>query len=76
MIACGGEGLPRFFPSLDPTHVGAFGTGSAPLDKRIADMKLAKDFAMTMEEFRKLQSLAIQRETTYKPVVPQNAQSK
>jgi len=39
-------------------------------------MKLAKDFAMTMEECRKLQSLAIQRETTYKPVVPQNAQSK
>ena len=24
-----GEGLPRFFPSLDPTHVGASGTGSA-----------------------------------------------
>jgi len=24
-----GEGLPRFFPSPDPTHVGAFGTGSA-----------------------------------------------
>ncbi|XP_066380243.1 syntaxin-22-like [Miscanthus floridulus] len=44
-------------------------------DKRIADMKLAKDFAATMEEFRKLQSLAIQRETAYKPVVPQNAQS-
>lgn len=45
-------------------------------DKRIADMKLAKDFAATMEEFRKLQSLAIQRETAYKPVAPQNAQSK
>ncbi|PWZ22999.1 Syntaxin-22 [Zea mays] len=45
-------------------------------DKRIADMKLAKDFAATMEEFRKLQSLAIQRETAYKPVVPQNTQSK
>lgn len=44
-------------------------------DKRIADMKLAKDFAATMEEFRKLQSLAIQRETAYKPVAPQNAQS-
>ena len=25
-----GEGLPRFFPSPDPTHVGASGTGSAP----------------------------------------------
>ena len=24
-----GEGLPRFFPSPDPTHVGASGTGSA-----------------------------------------------
>ena len=23
------EGLPRFFPSPDPTHVGASGTGSA-----------------------------------------------
>ena len=23
-----GEGLPRFFPYPDPTHVGAFGTGS------------------------------------------------
>ena len=23
-----GEGLPRFSPSLDPTHVGASGTGS------------------------------------------------
>ncbi|CAN6233807.1 unnamed protein product [Urochloa humidicola] len=44
-------------------------------DKRIADMKLAKDFAATMEEFRKLQNIAIQREMTYKPVVPQNAQS-
>ena len=28
-----GEGLPRFFPSPDPTHVGASGTGSAPLLK-------------------------------------------
>nr|CAB3447631.1 unnamed protein product [Digitaria exilis] len=44
-------------------------------DKRVADMKLAKDFAATMEEFRKLQNIAIQRETAYKPVVPQNAQS-
>ncbi|KAL6912271.1 hypothetical protein ACP4OV_001076 [Aristida adscensionis] len=44
-------------------------------DKRVADMKLAKDFAATMEEFRKLQNLAIQRETAYKPVVPQNAQT-
>ena len=26
-----GEGLPRFFPSPDPTHVGASGTGSASL---------------------------------------------
>ena len=26
---CGGEGLPRFFPSPDPTHVRASGTGSA-----------------------------------------------
>ena len=25
-----GEGLPRFFPSPDPTHVGASGTGFAP----------------------------------------------
>jgi len=25
-----GEGLPWFFPSPDPTHVGASGTGSAP----------------------------------------------
>jgi len=25
----GGEGLPQFFPSPDPTHVGASGTGSA-----------------------------------------------
>jgi len=25
-----GEGLPRFFPSPDPTHVGASGSGSAP----------------------------------------------
>ena len=24
-----GEGLPRFFPSPDPPHVGASGTGSA-----------------------------------------------
>jgi len=24
-----GEGLPRFFPSPDPTHVGASSTGSA-----------------------------------------------
>jgi len=45
-------------------------------DKRVADMKLAKDFGATMEEFRKLQNLAIQREMAYKPVVPQNAQSK
>ncbi|CAL5019058.1 unnamed protein product [Urochloa decumbens] len=44
-------------------------------DKRVADMKLAKDFAATMEEFRKLQNLAIQRETAYKPVVHQNVQS-
>ncbi|RLN07253.1 syntaxin-22-like [Panicum miliaceum] len=44
-------------------------------DKRVADMKLAKDFGATMEEFRKLQNLAIQREMAYKPVVPQNAQS-
>jgi len=44
-----GKDLSRFIPSPNPTHVGAFGTGSAPLDKRIADMKLAKDFAMTME---------------------------
>ncbi|KAM3243109.1 hypothetical protein ACQJBY_055215 [Aegilops geniculata] len=43
-------------------------------DKRVADMKLAKDFAATMEEFRKLQNLAIQREMAYKPVVPQGAQ--
>ncbi|WVZ74032.1 hypothetical protein U9M48_022262 [Paspalum notatum var. saurae] len=43
-------------------------------DKRVADMKLAKDFAATMEEFRKLQNLAIQREMAYKPVVPQNTQ--
>lgn len=43
-------------------------------DKRVADMKLAKDFAATMEEFRKLQNLAIQREMAYKPVVPQSAQ--
>jgi len=28
---CGGEGLPQFFPSPVPTHVGASGTGSAPL---------------------------------------------
>ena len=27
---CGGEGLPRFFLSPDPTHVGASGTRSAP----------------------------------------------
>lgn len=45
-------------------------------DKRIADMKLAKDFAATIEEFRKLQNLAIQREMAYKAVVPQNAQPK
>ncbi|OEL33156.1 Syntaxin-22 [Dichanthelium oligosanthes] len=44
-------------------------------NKRVADMKLAKDFGATMEEFRKLQNLAIQREMAYKPVVPQNAQS-
>lgn len=43
-------------------------------DKRISDMKLAKDFAATMEEFRKLQNIAIQREVSYKPAVPQNAQ--
>ncbi|KAI4966278.1 hypothetical protein ZWY2020_041864 [Hordeum vulgare] len=43
-------------------------------DKRVADMKLAKDFAATMEEFRKLQNLAIQREMAYKPVVTQSAQ--
>jgi hypothetical protein len=45
-------------------------------DKRVADMKLAKDFGATMEEFRKLQNLAIQREMAYKPVDPQYAQSK
>ncbi|GJM86554.1 hypothetical protein PR202_ga02423 [Eleusine coracana subsp. coracana] len=44
-------------------------------DKRVADMKLAKDFTATMEEFRKLQNLAIQRETAYKPVVPQSAKT-
>ncbi|KAF0935492.1 hypothetical protein E2562_034275 [Oryza meyeriana var. granulata] len=45
-------------------------------DKRVADMKLAKDFATTMEEYRKLQNLAIQREMAYKPVVPQTSQPK
>jgi syntaxin 7 len=45
-------------------------------DKRVADMKLAKDFAVTMEEFRKLQNLAIQRETAYKPVVPRSAKAR
>jgi syntaxin 7 len=45
-------------------------------DKRVADMKLAKDFAATMEEFRKLQNLAIQRETANKPVVPRNAKAR
>jgi syntaxin 7 len=45
-------------------------------DKRVADMKLAKDFATTMEEFRKLQNLAIQRETAYKPFVPQSSKIK
>ncbi|TVU28149.1 hypothetical protein EJB05_19658, partial [Eragrostis curvula] len=44
-------------------------------DKRVEDMKLAKDFAAAMEEFRKLQNLAIQRETAYKPVVPQSAKT-
>lgn len=39
-------------------------------------MKLAKDFAMTMEEYGKLQNLAIQREMAYKPVVPQTSQPK
>jgi hypothetical protein len=29
-----GEGLPRFFPSPDPTHVGASGTGSALFNVR------------------------------------------
>ncbi|BAF09767.1 syntaxin-22 [Oryza sativa Japonica Group] len=43
-------------------------------DKRVADMKLAKDFATTMEEYGKLQNLAIQREMAYKPVVPQTSQ--
>jgi syntaxin 7 len=45
-------------------------------DKRVADMKLAKDFATTMEEYGKLQNLAIQREMAYKPVVPQTSQPK
>lgn len=44
-------------------------------EKRMFDMKLAKDFATAMEEFRKLQNIAIQREVAYKPVVPQNAQT-
>uniref|UniRef100_A0A0E0K434 t-SNARE coiled-coil homology domain-containing protein n=1 Tax=Oryza punctata TaxID=4537 RepID=A0A0E0K434_ORYPU len=43
-------------------------------DKRVADMKLAKDFATTMEEYGKLQNLAIQREMAYKPVLPQTSQ--
>ena len=44
--------------------------------KRTSDMKLAKDFAATMEEFRKLQNIAIQREVAYKPVAQQNAQTR
>ena len=31
-----GKGLPRFFPSPDPTHVGASGIGSALFYKKIA----------------------------------------
>ena len=34
-----GGGLPRFFPSPDPTHVGASGTGSAPFTKEILTEK-------------------------------------
>ncbi|KAG8072012.1 hypothetical protein GUJ93_ZPchr0006g42206 [Zizania palustris] len=44
-------------------------------DKRVADMKLAKDFAATMEEYSKLQNLAIQREMAYKPVTTHNSQA-
>ncbi|XP_015689621.1 syntaxin-22-like isoform X2 [Oryza brachyantha] len=43
-------------------------------DKRVADMKLARDFATTMEEYGKLQNLAIQKEMAYKPVVSQTSQ--
>ncbi|VAI48425.1 unnamed protein product [Triticum turgidum subsp. durum] len=50
-------------------------TGTSVADKRVADMKLAKDFAATMEEFRKLQNLAIQREMAYKPVTMNDGRS-
>ena len=34
-----GEGLPRFFPSLDPAHVGASGTRSALMHRHCFSSK-------------------------------------
>ncbi|XP_062073557.1 syntaxin-22-like [Humulus lupulus] len=39
--------------------------------KKIADVKLAKDFQSVLREFQKAQRIAAERETAYSPFVPQ-----